>query len=62
MSTTTTKLTGKALKTHDTAWRPRDRYEYSSSEKIIDAGYFKFINGSMVPDAIGYYDELILNA
>ena len=55
------KLTGKALENHDQYWRPRVRFEYSTSEKIIDAGYWKLINGSMLPDCIGYYEELILN-
>ena len=56
------KLTGQKLQQHDKNWQPVSGEPYSSFQKIMDAGYIKLNhNGIPVPDAIGYYDELILN-
>ena len=56
------KLTGQKLQQHDKNWKPVSGEPYSSFQKIMDAGYIKLNhNGIPGPDAIGYYDELILN-
>ena len=55
------KLTGQSLENHDKNWKPVSGEPYSAFQKIMDAGYVK-LNASGVPgpDAIGYYDALIL--
>lgn len=54
------KLTGQSLKKHDKNWQPLPGFPYSAFQKIMDAGYVKVNNGVPGPDAIGYYDALIL--
>lgn len=54
------KLTGSKLQQHDKNWKPLPGFPYSAFQKIMDAGYVKIVNGVPGPDAIGYYDALIL--